>query len=135
MNKRHVNALATALLCCLVVALSVVTGVAQGTPTIINRWVISDGGAPSSDGNVTVNDTLGEPIIGPSSGSNVWLGAGYWGAGAVEQGPPPPPPIPVGGYVMPVNKLGLLAPWIGLAALVGLLLAGTVVVFRRQKRR
>jgi hypothetical protein len=133
MNKPHVNALATALLCCLVVVLSVVTGVAQGTPTI-NRWVISGEGAPSSGGSVTLNDTLGQPIIGPSSGGNVSLRAGYWG-GAVEEGPPPPSPIPVGGYIVPVSKLELLVPWMGLATLAGLLLTGIALALRKHTRR
>jgi hypothetical protein len=31
---------------------------------------------------------------------------------------PPAPPVPVGGVIVPVNKLELLAPWLGLAALV-----------------
>ena len=130
-NKQLAIALAGLLLCLLVVGGTL--ALAQGTPTI-NRWAISGGGAPSSGGNVTLNDTLGQPIVGPSSGGNVWLGAGYWGGRAVEEGPPPPA-IPVGGYVVPISKLKLLAPWMGLGALAGLLLASTVVVFRRQKRR
>lgn len=32
------------------------------------------------------------------------------------------PPV-VGGYVIPVNKLGLLAPWMGLVALAALMVA------------
>ena len=36
---------------------------------------------------------------------------------------------PVGGIVVPVNKLGLLAPWVGLAGLAGL---GVVLVRRRK---
>ena len=131
MNKRLIAALAAALLLCLLV---VGGTLAQGGPTS-NRWVISGGGAPSSGGNVALNDTLGEPIIGPSSGGNVWLGAGYWGAGAVEEGPPLPPPIPVGGYVVPVSKLQLLLPWMGLVALMGLLVTGITIVLRKRTRR
>jgi hypothetical protein len=130
MNKQSAFALSAVLIASLF-AMSV--ALAHGTPSI-TRWVVSGGGAPSSGGNVALNVTLGQPIVGPSSSGNVWLGAGYWGAGAIEEGPPPPP-IPVGGYVVPISKLGLLAPWIGVAALIGLLLAGTVVAFRRQKRR
>jgi hypothetical protein len=37
---------------------------------------------------------------------------------------------PVGGIVMPVNRLGLLVPWMGLAALAGLAALGVVVVRR-----
>ena len=43
--------------------------------------------------------------------------------------PPGPGPIEVGGDVSPVNKLTLLAPWIGLAALIG---TGATVAVRRR---
>jgi len=39
---------------------------------------------------------------------------------------------PVGGIVVPVNKLGLVAPWVGLATLAGLAALGVVVVRRRK---
>jgi len=42
-----------------------------------------------------------------------------------------PPPVPVGGIVVPVNRLGLLAPWLGLVGLAGLAALGVVVVRRR----
>jgi hypothetical protein len=77
MNKRHASALAAPLLCGLLCALSVAIGLANGTPTI-EWWTFNGGGAPSSGGNVTLNDSLGIPIVGPSSGGTVSLGAGYW---------------------------------------------------------
>jgi len=42
------------------------------------------------------------------------------------------PPYVVGGIVVPVNKLGLVAPWLGLAALASLA-ALTVALVRRRK--
>ena len=39
---------------------------------------------------------------------------------------------PVGGIVVPVNKLGLLAPWMGLAGLAGFAALGVVLVRRRR---
>jgi hypothetical protein len=39
---------------------------------------------------------------------------------------------PVGGIVVPVNRLGLLAPWMGLVGLAGLAALGVVVVTRRK---
>ena len=42
------------------------------------------------------------------------------------------PPVPVGGFIVPVNKLGLLAPWMGLVALAGLAGLGIVLVRRRR---
>ena len=46
--------------------------------------------------------------------------------------PPAPPPVPVGGIVAPVNRLELLAPWMGLAALVSLA-ALTIALVRRRR--
>ena len=39
---------------------------------------------------------------------------------------------PVGGIVVPVDKLGLLAPWLGLVALAGLAALGVVMARRRR---
>jgi len=47
-------------------------------------------------------------------------------------GPPMPPPVPIGGVVVPVNKLKLLAPWLGLAALASL--AGLTVALVRKRK-
>ena len=58
---------------------------AQGSVTNVDWWVIAGGGAPSSGGDdVILNDTLGQPIVGPSSGTEgqVTLSAGYWISGA-----------------------------------------------------
>jgi uncharacterized repeat protein (TIGR01451 family) len=44
----------------------------------IDWWVLSAGGAPSSGGTVEMDDTLGQPVIGPSAGADVALQAGYW---------------------------------------------------------
>jgi len=131
MNRRDVVLLATAVLCFLVVGSSVL---AQGSAAIA-WWIIGGGGAPCSGGSVTLNDSLGQPIVGSASGGNISLGSGYWGGRAVEEGPAPPPPIPVGGYIVPVSKFRLLVPWMGLVTLVGLLLTGTVVILRKRRRR
>ncbi len=45
---------------------------------------------------------------------------------------PPPPPIPVGGVIAPVNRLELLAPWLGLATLAALAALGFALVRRRR---
>ena len=44
-----------------------------------------------------------------------------------------PPPEPVGGIIVPVNRLGLLAPWMGLAGLAALA-ALTVALLRKRRR-
>ncbi|MBU0492105.1 MAG: hypothetical protein KKA73_22940 [Chloroflexi bacterium] len=75
MNKRHPSALAAAFLCGLLAAS---IALAQGPD--IDWAVIAGGGAPATGSGVALNDTLGQPIIGPSgSGPEaVSLGAGYW---------------------------------------------------------
>ena len=40
--------------------------------------------------------------------------------------------LPVGGIVVPVNRLGLVAPWMGLVAPAGLAALGVVLVRRRR---
>jgi hypothetical protein len=54
-------------------------GIAFANGTVsIDWWVLSGGGGGASGGNVTLDSTLGQPIAGPSSAGNAWLGAGYW---------------------------------------------------------
>jgi hypothetical protein len=51
---------------------------AQGGGPTVDWWVIAGGGAPSSGGNVTLNDTLGQPFVGAAGGGSVSLRDGYW---------------------------------------------------------
>ena len=53
---------------------------AQGGETI-DWWVTASGGVGSSVGDVTMNDTIGQPLAGPSAGTGVSLSAGYWYSG------------------------------------------------------
>ena len=46
--------------------------------TSVDWWVLSGGGAPSSADGITMNGTLGQPVVGQSSSGDVSLGAGYW---------------------------------------------------------
>ncbi len=81
MNKRRGIMVAAALL----VALALVAGaLAQGVPAIERRIVAGAGGESTGAGELAVNSTLGEPIIGPAGGGSVSLGAGYWHGGAAE---------------------------------------------------
>ena len=48
---------------------------------------------------------------------------------------PPPPPRPVGGVWVPINKLELLAPWIGLASLITVASVSIVYVKRKKKQQ
>ena len=49
--------------------------------------------------------------------------------------PPPPPPPGVGGYIIPVDKFALLAPYIGLTSIILISAVITAVYFKRVKRR
>jgi hypothetical protein len=50
---------------------------AQSGPAV-EWWLIAGGGEPASGTGVTLNDTLGQPLVGPASGETVGLNAGYW---------------------------------------------------------
>jgi len=61
-------------------------GVALALSThTIDWWVFSGGGGTSSGGDITLNDTIGQPVIGSSSGEGVNLEAGYWVSGIVTE--------------------------------------------------
>jgi hypothetical protein len=49
--------------------------------TFVDWWVMAGGGAPLSADGITMNGTLGQPVVGLSSGGNVSLSAGYSVAG------------------------------------------------------
>lgn len=51
---------------------------AQGVGPAIARWVIGGGGGPASGGSFAIDGTLGQPIVGQSSGGDYVLNAGYW---------------------------------------------------------
>jgi len=123
MNRRTVISLLGALLATLALVTVVL---AQGGLPAVGWWVIDSGGSLSSANGVTLQDKLGQPIIGPASGENVFLGAGYLYGVA----PSKPSARPVGGYLLPVSRVALLAPWLGLAAL----LAASVAVAVRRRR-
>jgi hypothetical protein len=75
-------------------------------------------------GDAVTQDQRGEPR--PADGDQD--GTAICDIGAYEA----PPPEPVGGVVVPVSRLGLLAPWLGLAALASLA-ALTVALGRRRR--
>jgi hypothetical protein len=52
--------------------------------TVVDWWVMASGGAPSSGGSITMNGTLGQPVVGLSSGENISMSAGFWVAGTED---------------------------------------------------
>ncbi len=83
MRKLTLTALSLALL----LALALAAGLAQAGSSAtyaINWQVLAGGGGPaaSTAGGVSLDGTFGQPVIGPSAGGAVTLGAGYWHASA-----------------------------------------------------
>jgi hypothetical protein len=76
MKKTHMVALGLATLLILLVA--GVAGAGQSASYAVNWQVLSGGGAPASAGDVSLNATLGQTAIGPSTSTSYKLGAGYW---------------------------------------------------------
>ena len=59
-------------------------------PSALARQVVAGGGGSAAGGQVALNDTIGQPAIGPSAGSPpggpaIALNAGYWTGQVVEQ--------------------------------------------------
>ncbi len=63
----------------LLVAASVL---ASSAGPAVDWWVVSGGGGSASGGNITLDATLGQPIVGASAGNDITLNAGYWYGGA-----------------------------------------------------
>ena len=83
MDKKVKIALALALVVCLLGAAVVI---AATTGPQITWDVVAGGGGVSSSGNVQVMDTIGQPVVGDSSGGNATLNAGFWQILAVKYG-------------------------------------------------
>ena len=75
-NRMLVWSLALALLLALAIPVALLALEAQAAD--IPWEVIGSGGAPSAGPGVTLNGTLGQPIIALSSGMGLDLEAGYW---------------------------------------------------------
>ena len=104
-----------------------------------NQWTIGEL-APGASGNIEVVVRLARNLQSGAILRNDVKITSDQGAEAedpkkttVGEAPPSPPsPIPVGGLIVPVNKLGLLAPWMELVALASLA-ALTVALIRRRR--
>jgi hypothetical protein len=77
MNKRSIFLLAIAFLCFVLIA----AGVLVNNTYEIDRWVLSSGGGQASGETVTLDATLGQPIVSASSGGSIILKAGFWAGG------------------------------------------------------
>jgi hypothetical protein len=103
---------------------------AQTSTNFDQTWhVMAGAGAPVSSASFATNGSLTQVAIGVSQGSSYRAESGYWYGATVSE--PLEPPIPVGGFIVPVGKLGLLLPWIGMALLV--VVAGGALFIRRRR--
>jgi len=83
--RDNLRTLVVVLLIGLLLAVALLAGrgvLAQGSGPAVGWWVVAGGSASSagSGGDVVLHDTLGQPLVGPSSsgGGEVALSAGYW---------------------------------------------------------
>jgi len=72
------------LILALVLALFLgVAGVALANGGLeLPRWVLGGGASDSAAGDVTLQATLGQPVVGIVSGGNITLGQGFWHGGS-----------------------------------------------------
>jgi hypothetical protein len=57
----------------------VITGVALANNGFdLSRWVVSGGGTNSGAGDVNLQATLGQPVVGVITGGDISLRQGYW---------------------------------------------------------
>ena len=68
----------------LIAVVGVAAAAAQSQGPAFIRWVMGSGGGSSTAQGITLNDTLGQPIAGPSTSADgsISLIAGYWTRGA-----------------------------------------------------
>lgn len=73
MRRRRILALVTIVVCLLS---AVLVALAAEAPAL-ERWVFGSGGGPSEGTGVTMHGTLGQAVIGASSGEGVLQHGGY----------------------------------------------------------
>lgn len=80
MNRQKALIVSMALLCSLV---AVGVAWADGTPTI-SWWVVGGGGGHAEAAPYSLDDTIGQPVVGWVSQSSYDLCAGFWCLVAAE---------------------------------------------------
>jgi hypothetical protein len=107
----------------------------------------------NGDGSLNADSCVGWTSAAPSEGG-ITGGAGATDLEWIQEGPQAAscggstittitvlclafneaPPAPVGGVIVPLNKLELLAPWMGLAGLMAVGAVGGMLLLRRRRR-
>ena len=80
MKKKRIFVLCLVILLILATAGAALAG--SSTRFDVYWQVISGGGAPASSGDVGLNGSLGQSLIGASSSTSYGLDAGYWRQGS-----------------------------------------------------
>jgi hypothetical protein len=89
MNKWKVVTLTIVLLCGLLLVLSIAEGLVGAVLAMesdnyaINWDVIGSGGEPSTSASFALNGTIGQGVVGSSSGDSYGLCGGYWCGGEI----------------------------------------------------
>lgn len=76
------------ILCLAAVGIVLIAGAAfaavNTSSFLVDWWVFSGGGAPSSAGDYAMNGSLGQSVIGSSSSTNFSIDHGYWLKGTYD---------------------------------------------------
>ena len=93
---------------------------------------VSTGGGDRGSANYLLSDTVGQSsAIGVSESINYRLQSGYWYAASKSGTGTEVAPPAVGAEVYPPDKLGILAPWLGLALILALAIGWGILSLRR----
>jgi len=99
----------------------------------LSRTGYSTSTAPNTN-NTLWNYTTGSAVHSSPAVADGKVYVGSWDNKVYCFGPQPSPP-PVGGIWIPVNKFGLLAPYIALASTILIATATTAIYVKRRKKK
>ena len=120
----------TAIIIVLITAFSISPSIALAQATWSSDQLIEDNaGYVGYYPQVAISGSNAVAVWRQYDGSNHRIYSNYGSPPAPAPEPTPPSEVPVGGDVFQVNKVGLIAPWIVLAAAI---ITGGIIL-RRQK--
>ncbi len=82
----------TILLSLVLVLLAGTAALGYAGSTSIDWDVIAGGGGSASSGHVTIEDTIGQPVVGAARAGNVAIDSGFWPG--LQAATPTPTPAP-----------------------------------------
>ena len=84
-----ISSIAAALL---IVVLSLNFALATAATTI-DWWTVGSGGGGSSAGGISLNGTIGQPLVGNNTAGNIEACSGFWECGGALALAPSPPSL------------------------------------------